>query len=410
MREWIVMLRARSSVRLTGKDILNIEARPASTEPVVAVRLRNAFAEVDGRLIFTGLIAEARGLAEEPADAVALLSPLAAPHLQVVATAANAAVDEPSRMLIYAPPTGDEPGRFLEQRSVGEPLPATTVRAIHVSDLGAVHQGLEDHSDKARLHRSMAHYRQAVRLLDPFNRVMTAQHLWMACENLGQVIFRRLCQEADLPVSDNPRRMGEHKHQLAVAAGFNPIGQSRQHLYDFDAHIRVEHIFGGDRETYKQLRDASDAFEHGYADFGEVHAAVHGSADTALRLVRNAILREIALPVDSPLLGEKYEHPLEGWQPTFQMAGTYASDRDDDWPYFYGPNLMPEIVAIEEVGDEQRNVTFRANASGASLLEGQRLSVQESSFAVPLTPDRKAAQIGDTEVVVTHGDQLGDEE
>src|SRR5215212_7470099 len=244
MREWIVMLRARSSVRLTGKDILNIEARPASTEPVVAVRLRNAFAEVDGRLIFTGLIAEAGGLAEEPADAVALLSPLAAPHLQVVATAANAAVDEPSRMLIYAPPTADEPGRFLEQRSVGEPVPATTVRAIHVSDLGAVHQGLEDHSDKARLHRSMAHYRQAVQLLDPFNRVMTAQHLWMACENLGQVIFRRLCQEADLPVSDDPSRMGEHKHQLAVAAGFNPIGRSRQHLYDFDAHIRVEHILG----------------------------------------------------------------------------------------------------------------------------------------------------------------------
>jgi len=71
---------------------------------------------------------------------------------------------------------------------------------------------------------------------------------------------------------------------------------------------------------------------------------------------------------------------------------------------------MPEIVAIEEVGDEQRNVTFRANGIGASLLEGQRLSVQESSFAVPLTPDRKAAQIGDTEVVVAHGDQLGDEQ
>src|SRR4051794_3362618 len=193
-------------------------AGPAGPELVFAVLWRNAFAEVGGGLIFRGLIAEPRGLAKDPADAVALLSPLAAPHLQVVATAANAAVDEPSRMLIYAPPTADEPGRFLEQRSVGEPLPATTVRAIRVSDLGAVHQGLEDHSDKPSLHLSRAHYRQAVRLLDPFTRVMTPQPLWMAWETLGQVFSRRLCKEPDRPVRDAPSRMGKHNHQLAVAA------------------------------------------------------------------------------------------------------------------------------------------------------------------------------------------------
>jgi hypothetical protein len=92
------------------------------------------------------------------------------------------------------------------------------------------------------------------------------------------------------------------------------------------------------------------------------------------------------------------------------MAGTYTSSRKDDWPFFYGPNLIPEVLAIEEVGDDKRNVTFRATGSGASLLEGQQLSVEESSFAVPLSPDREAAQVGDTEVVVTRGDGLGDVE
>jgi hypothetical protein len=44
------------------------------------------------------------------------------------------------------------------------------------------------------------------------------------------------------------------------------------------------------------------------------------------------------------------------------------------------------------------------------LLDGQELSVEEPSFAVPLSPDRKAVQIGETEVVVTRGDESGEAE
>src|SRR5689334_15412290 len=104
-REWIVMLHARSSVRLRGDAIVYVNAAEDSTAPVNTVRLRNAFFkpnESTNKLAFKGLIAEARGLAHTAEEAVALLAPRAAPLLHVAATAANASVDEPEHLLVYA--------------------------------------------------------------------------------------------------------------------------------------------------------------------------------------------------------------------------------------------------------------------------------------------------------------------
>jgi hypothetical protein len=44
---------------------------------------------------------------------------------------------------------------------------------------------LEGHPDKNRVHRAMAHFREAARAMVPLNQVMSAEHLFMACENLG---------------------------------------------------------------------------------------------------------------------------------------------------------------------------------------------------------------------------------
>src|SRR5439155_3629610 len=108
--------------------------------------------------------------------------------------------------------------------------------------------GIDEHPDDERLHRAMAHYREALGSLDPLNRVMAAEFLFMACENLGHVILRRLYREAGLPDT------GASKHQLAVSAGFRPVNErSRVHLNNFEAHLRSQYIFGGDKTLYDQL-------------------------------------------------------------------------------------------------------------------------------------------------------------
>jgi hypothetical protein len=110
--------------------------------------------------------------------------------------------------------------------------------------------------------------------LDPFNRLRCAESLFMACENLGYVILRRLYQETGLP--DNE----ESKHKLAVEAGFNPPNErTRQHLKNFDSYVRAHYIFDDQKEIYKNLLFASDHFERGSRGFDQIQAAAHASAD-----------------------------------------------------------------------------------------------------------------------------------
>lgn len=248
----------------------------------------------------------------------------------------------------------------------------------------------------------MAHFGHALGVLDPFNRVECAESLFMACENLCQVILRRLYRDAGLPDS------GQSKHTLAVAAGFTPVNaQSRQHLSNFDSYVRMHHIFEDDKEVCNNLRFASDHFEHGSRSFDKIQAAAHASADKSFDYVRRAILREIGLPADSPLVtGRKYLEPQPGWQPALQVTGSYTSDRDDDWPYFYGLSLYPEIVAIVDLDDDQkRNLTLKVSGSGAALLDGQSLTPESFLWATPLTSDRKAEQVGDPDVQFTKGEE-----
>ena len=89
-REWIVMLTARSSVRLRGDAIVGATDRLGDTSAPF-LRLRNAFFKSTHGPTFKGFIAEARGLATDPDSALGL-SNRAMPLLQVAALAANACV------------------------------------------------------------------------------------------------------------------------------------------------------------------------------------------------------------------------------------------------------------------------------------------------------------------------------
>jgi hypothetical protein len=220
-----------------------------------------------------------------------------------------------------------------------------------------------------------------------------------------QAILRRLYREAELPDS------GESKHTLALAAGFNPPNAtSRAHLNEFDSHVRVTHIFDGDDETYKQLKFASDHFEHGSRGFDRVQDAAEVAADKAFGYVRRAILREIGVAGTSGLLTEKYDEPQAGWQPVFQVTGRYTSTRSDDWPFFYGLSSFPEISDIVDLDDDQkRTVTYKVTENGAALLAGQTVTPESTIWVNPFTADRQIER-GDPEVEFVPADTASADE
>jgi hypothetical protein len=262
----------------------------------------------------------------------------------------------------------DETGEFVIQRHSQMRSPAARLRKVSAEDVMPVVNPLIGHPREERLHRAMAHFRKALNELNPENRVLSAESLWMVVENLTRVVFERLCQEhaIDPAVRDS-------KHLLAQALGFEPrrdqtlsdaaqalvdsgeldpswLRRDNSHLDALDAHIRRDVLLGGDKECYRQLREMSDGFEHGYMGFGDVRTK-SAVADAAFAHLRHAILREIGIDETSPLFDERFDSPQGVWRPVFEGHGEYT-DRaghtidlsratfNDPWPEPPGLSLV----------------------------------------------------------------------
>jgi hypothetical protein len=392
-RVWIVGLHVRSAVRLADDKLLNIRAGPESTVSVVGVRLRNLrCVDEDGSHFFAALVAEAAGHFPDAETAVSVLGNLASPYLQVAALACNTAIDEVEDVFCYSPPVdADDTGTFLIQRHSQPRAPAAVVRDLPVPALFELLQALHGHEREDRLHRAMAHYRLALDHIAFQNWVLASEYLYIAVENLARVVTQRLINQAGFP--DN----GEGKHKFAISVGFTPANErDRSHLGRLDSWVREQHVFARDVECYRQLVDASDAFEHGYEGFDYVRERAKAVTRRAFSHVRKAILTEIGLPQDSELFDSRFDVPLGDWRPVLELEGTYKDSAptaipdfenpkavNDGWPDFVGPTVIPLISKIVDHKDGKRQVSLTARGDGRSLTESQSISIIDTRWVVP---------------------------
>ncbi len=380
-----------------------VEAAPDSEVPVKRLRIGNATARFGGGPEFvSGLLVEAMGSVSTADEAVALLANAGSPYLQVLATLANAAVEESDDLLAYAPPVEGRPGVWLQQRYSGGREPAATLRNVGGQDVHEFLTALDVHPRQDRLHRAMAHFQTALLAIQHANWLRAAESLYLTVENLQHVIYERLLAEAGLPST------GQSKHQLAVSHGFAPPSEkSNKHLSEFDSYLRKHFIFE-DEPIYKKLKDASDHFEHGSRDFAVVRRYASEAARPAFPLVRRAILRETGLRPDSPLFSDKYDSPLGLWSPGLEMRGTYTGEvndeNDPDWPMFLGTNMAPFIADIDDSDPKHRQIQMKVTGNGASLLDDQHLEFTESLWIFPGGDEHKLQQQGEATVEVTHQD------
>jgi len=324
-RTWIAVVTARAAVRMLDDQRV---ASPYSSNPVKAVRIPNQHSYPDlepspqSPKFVGGLVVEVAGSAESAGQAASVLGGVGNAYLPLVALAANSAVDEPKELRLYAPPPSEtDEGEFVVQRYAEPRPPATKLRKLAATDLIEVLNGVNGHECEEELHRAAAHYRQALGNLTALDRVLSAESLWMAVENLSHVLLHRLRREHGL------RQDPAGKHDLAVALGLKPKDQrDSNHLNALDGHLRRTLIFGGDRDCYKGLKDLSNGFEHGYMSFSEIQA--HSEVtERAFGYVRDAWLREAGIPAESPVRQVSLRNPLASWAPGIEMHGTY-SDTD----------------------------------------------------------------------------------
>ena len=343
-----------------------------------------------------------------------------------MAVIGNAAVEEPEDIVAYAPPAGlDDTGEFVVQRHAQLRSPAARLRKVAAPDVMPVIHLLMGHPREDRLQRAIAHFRQALNQLNPENRVLSAESLWMVVENLTRVVFERLCRERDIDSSAQ-----DAKHQLALALGFNPkklevrseavqalidagdldpksFKRDNSHLDALDSHIRLDILMGGDKLSYRQLREMSDGFEHGYMTFGDVREKSR-VADAAFGHLRRAILNEIGLDGVSPLFDERFDDPQGVWRPIFEGHGTYTDSSgkavdlspatfNDPWPDAPGLSLVPLMKAVVDNPDGTRTITLEVNGAATTLPETQTVSLRSSKW---ISPSGKDGKVIDRETTV----------
>lgn len=418
-RTWIVQLSAKAGFRLEEQQQITIVAGPATTLPVHGVRLRNRTCwatddHSDGAPTFVGaFVAEAAGEFSTKDKAVSELANLANPYFQVLAAIANAAVEEPEDLIAYSPPVdSDDTGEFVVQRHSQARSPAARLRRLTAAEVTPVLEQLLDHPRAERLHRAMAHFRMALSNLNPENRVLSAESLWMVVENLTYVVFERLCDEHGV---DSTAR--DAKHQVALAMRFQPkrleelntpavqtlidsgeldpkrLKRDNSHLDALDSHIRRDVLLGSDKACYQQLSKMSDGFEHGYMNFGDVRTK-SAVADAAFAHLRRAILREIGLHETSPLFDKRFDSPQGVWRPAFEGHGEYTDSSgpivdlspeafNNAWPDAPGLTLIPSMTAVVDNPDGTRTVTLQVDGTTTAMPASQRAWVTESRWISP---------------------------
>lgn len=421
-RTWIVQLVAKAGFRFGEYEQLTIVAAADSTSPVHGIRLRDhrVWASDDhgeGAPTFvSGLVIEAAGDFASKEEAVAVLANLASPYFQVLALIANAAVEEPEDLVAYAPPLdASDVGEFIIQRHSQMRSPAARLRRLAAADVFRAVQKLLGHPREERLYRAMAHFRMALNHLDPRNRVLSAESLWLVVENMQRVVFDRLCHESGIESEAH-----DAKHQLALAMGFKPkksdqgrsaavealidageldpksFKRDNSHLDILDAYIRREVLLEGDTACYKQLRQMSDGFEHGYMTFGDVQKK-SAVADAAFTHLRRAILREIGLS-DGALFEKRFESPQGVWRPVFEGHGEYGDSAcrtidlnpetlNDPWPDPPGLSLVPLMRGIVDNEDGTRTMTLEVNGTTTAMPTSQTARLTRSTWISPSGDD-----------------------
>jgi hypothetical protein len=236
-------------------------------------------------------------------QALRVLGNIGGTNLPALSLAANAAMLPPSSIVAYEAKDG---GSYVAIGNV-DPSPIQTARRTISSTLcSAFITAVDSHPDTRRLRLAITNYTESLTRLHPDVGVAAGLHLFIAVENLTDVIARRLQRERDLA----------GRSELAAELGLHPrAGEDFVRDGEIRGCLRREYIFESDVEAHTKLKRLSDGVEHGFIDFAEAREIAEEWFWPAATQVRRSVLRESGLDAASidELLTAVYKRPLALW-------------------------------------------------------------------------------------------------
>jgi hypothetical protein len=362
MKRYIVVARSRScAIFNTGEYVyLPIVTESGRSEIQVTTRLVMDHGKSVPRGIFFECHCEANTVHDATNQQCGFCDVLAC----VIACSANAFVDYPKLELCFEITPSVRERDFAQAMipdSVSLNIGTRTVKGRETNNfLGLVLQ----HKDRDRKLRALSHYRDMLSNWTLENRLRCLVHCFFAVEALAPAALRKEMES-----------QGLSKHEIARSWGCDLTQSSAQKM--FDGLVKRKLIFHDDGEVYKKTKDASDAFEHGYQDFGMLRAVAESIIMRSANHVRKSIFELCNLDTDTfgTLTSEPYDRPKGPPNVAHYVFGKLVGDGPDlaapdqafpilNWRYSLKPELDETSGDVRYTGPITITPRF---ASGISL-------------------------------------------
>lgn len=363
MPSFHVVGRASAALGFLPDQQLSLTVKQGSNGIVLAFQTEYLDEGV-GSLVPRSLIARALGewaTIEEAIDAGVFVASELVPLLSLSANA-------PCESLVpFAAVQADEGvgERQFIQNVLDDPRGAPRpFRQLDVAVTKRLIERMDSCPEKDHVLRAAAHYGEALNHWSPGDELRCVEHLFQAAEVLSLAICDALCRERGVTKQDleNEFEVDKGSHLLAA--------------------LRKTYVFGGDKSLAKEIRQVSDAYEHGYRSFDEIRVRARNARGQAAVAIRTSILRYAGMTGSGleRLVGEPFDAPKESRPFTKLLRGEVR-----------GLKSLSHLGEYPRFVNESTIKSLQSNPDGTYQLE------MNESFR-PLKPDGVSITVSSLEV------------
>lgn len=364
MSQWVAVVRARSHVAVAqdGQILRVVDAPLFDSHGAGVIEVRTLFETVaPGVQIHRDLLIAVRGPAESIDEAASQLGTTAAALVPVLSFAMNAYIEPPRPFVVYEVGEGASESEFrqdfAQEYIVDSGIPRQA-RRLRPPAVGHLITALGQNGEQERIRRAIDQYWLALSHWVPARRALALSHLFMGAEALKVAALRRYLLDRGVTADELADEWNVQRRDGAYRRG------------DLEAAARLHLIFQGDETTHRTVSDASDAYEHGYGNLGDIDKAAALARDKTADYLRRSIIACSGVPpeIEAELVSAPLAEPLEVWGLTrtlradiINLTGEPAGDAGFPYPHF---SWIPTVEAqAQPDGEPNFRITDRYTAS-----------------------------------------------
>jgi hypothetical protein len=307
-RRFVVVLRAQSAAMLRESEVIDLQQCPSSLGPI-NIRIRTRYVDEGFESsVPRHLWIEAEGNADTLDGALGAFASVANSILPFITLATNAAIHAPDIHLGFETTPGNREREFFQAFASEESGLPLFGRQIPVETLLRLIDVVFAHQERDRIQRAIGQFFAAATHWYLGHEIMALAHIYMGMESLTKVYVRKLCEERSITEEDLSRSLGVERRGL-------------------EACVRKTFLFQGDENCYRESKQASDGFEHGFLNFQEIHSLATTARDAAAKYLREAILN-VATPKSNfdSICGGNYSEMLAAFHFVRYFRGKLQGD------------------------------------------------------------------------------------